>query len=55
MDNNTTKIILGVIAIIAALIGGSLYSKKRSNKVKQTNIEIKGDKNKIVGGDDNSK
>jgi LPXTG-motif cell wall-anchored protein len=55
MDDNTTKIILGVIAIITALVGGALYSKKRRNKVKQTDIKIKGDKNRIVGGDDNSK
>lgn len=55
MEDNSTKIILGIITIIIALLGGALYSKKRKNKVKQSNINIEGDKNKIVGGDDNSK
>ncbi len=54
MEDNTTKIILGIITIIVALVGGALYSKKRSNKVKQTKIKIKGNKNTIVGGDNNS-
>jgi glucose uptake protein GlcU len=54
MEDNTTKIIIGIIALITALIGGALYSKKRNNKVKQTKIKIKGKKNKVIGGDDNS-
>ncbi len=54
MEENTTKIIIGIIALITALIGGALYSKKRTNKVTQSNIKIKGKKNKIVGGDNNS-
>lgn len=54
MEDNITKIILGAIALVSALIGGALYSKKRYNKVDQSKIKIKGNKNKIVGGDDNS-
>lgn len=59
MDENYTKIILAVIAVIATIVGGALISikksKKRTNKVNQENITIKGNKNKVVGGDDNSK
>jgi len=54
MDDNTTEIIIVVITLIATLIGGVLYSKKRINKVKQTKIKITGKKNKVIGGDDNS-
>jgi len=59
MEENYTKIILAVVAVIGAIIGGTLISikksKKRTNKANQENITIKGNKNKVVGGDDNSK
>ncbi|MBU2928858.1 hypothetical protein [Winogradskyella psychrotolerans] len=59
MEDNTTKIIIAVIALITAIIGGALISinksRKRNTKTKQDNIKIKGDKNKVIGGDDNSK
>jgi len=57
-DDNTTKIILAVAAVIAAALGGSLIairkSKKRSNTVRQENITISGSHGKVVGGDDKS-
>lgn len=40
---------------IIGLVYAFFFKKKKKNKVKQTDINIKGDKNKIVGGDDNSK
>ncbi len=56
-DDNTTKIVLAIIGIIAAIIGGSFIaikiSKKRSNNVRQENITINGS-GKVVGGDDKS-
>lgn len=59
MDENNIKIILAIITVIATIVGGALItikkSKKKTNKVNQENITIKGDKNKVVGGDDNSK
>lgn len=59
MEDNTTQIIIGVIALVTAIIGGALISinksRKRNTKTKQDNIKIKGNKNKVIGGDDNSK
>lgn len=59
MGENTTQIILGLIALATAIIGGALFtinkSKKRNTKTNQDNISIKGDGNKVIGGDDNSK
>jgi glucose uptake protein GlcU len=59
MEDNTTQIIIAVIALVTAIIGGALISinksRKRSTKTKQDNIKIKGNKNKVIGGDDNSK
>jgi len=59
MEDNSTKIIIAVIALITAIIGGALISinksRKRNTKTKQDNIKIKGNKNKVIGGDDNSK
>lgn len=56
-DENSTKIILGITAVVAAALGGSWIairkSKKRNNKVHQENITISGT-GKVVGGDDNS-
>ncbi len=58
IDPNSTKVLLAIVAVLAALVGGSLVaikkSKKRSNKVRQENITISGT-GKVVGGDDNSK
>lgn len=59
MEDNTTEIIIAVIALVTAIIGGAFISinksKKRNTKSSQDNIQIKGDKNKVIGGDDNSK
>ncbi|WP_299221250.1 hypothetical protein [uncultured Aquimarina sp.] len=59
MEDNTTKIIIAVIALVTAIIGGALISinksRKRNTKTNQDNIKIKGKKNKVIGGDDNSK
>lgn len=59
MEENTTKILLAVLAIIASIVGGfTIYSKKK-NKTKKYNgtqkdININGNNNKVVGGDDKS-
>ncbi len=59
MEDNTTQIIIAVIALVTAIIGGTLISinksRKRSTQTKQDKIKIKGNKNKVIGGDDNSK
>lgn len=59
MEDNTTKIIIAVIALITVIIGGALVSinksKKRKSETTQDNIEINGNENKVIGGDDNSK
>lgn len=57
MDENSTKILIAIIAVIASIIGGiSFYSKKKRKNysVNQENINITGNDNKIVGGDDKS-
>lgn len=57
MEEGTQKIILSVLGILVALVGGAIYSKKvRKNKrTNQENITITGDQNKVVGGDDRSR
>lgn len=59
MENYTIEIISAVIGLLTLLAGGALISikksKKRNQKSQQDNIKIKGDRNKIIGGDDNSK
>jgi hypothetical protein len=59
MDENTTKIILAIIGIVTILVSGALISikriKKRESKNSISNITIKGNRNKLVGGNDNSK
>lgn len=59
MDENTTKIILAIIAVIASIIGGvTLYSKSKNKSKKyninQRDININGNNNKVVGGDNKS-
>jgi hypothetical protein len=59
MDENTTKIILAIIAGIASIVGGvTLYSKSKNKtkkyNINQKDININGNNNKIVGGDDKS-
>lgn len=59
MEENTTKILLAIIAIIASIVGGiTIYSKKKSKNKKynitQKDININGNNNKVVGGDDKS-
>jgi glucose uptake protein GlcU len=59
MEDNTTKIIIAVITLVTVIIGGALISinksRKRNTKTNQRNIKIKGNQNKVIGGDDNSK
>ena len=59
MEDNITKIIVGAIVLLTAIVGGKLISinksRKRNTKTNQKNIKIKGNKNKIIGGDDSSK
>lgn len=59
MEENTVKIILAILGIISIIVGGAFISKKisknRTSKSNQQNISINGDKNKVIGGDDNSK
>jgi hypothetical protein len=59
MDENITKILLAILAIIASIVGGiTIYSKKKSKNKKynitQKDININGNNNKVVGGDDKS-
>ena len=54
MDENLTKVLLGIIGIITATLGASIVIKKTNRKTVQKNIEISGDNSKVVGGDDNS-
>lgn len=58
MENYTTEIISAIIGLLTIIAGGALISikksKKRNQKSRQENIKIKGDGNKIIGGDDNS-
>ena len=59
MEDSTIKIIIAVITLLTVIIGGALISinksRKRNTKSSQDNIKIKGNKNKVIGGDDNSK
>lgn len=59
MEENTTEIVIAVIALLTAIVGGAWISikksKKRNQKSNQENISIKGKNNKVIGGDDNSK
>jgi uncharacterized protein YneF (UPF0154 family) len=56
MGENTVKVLLAIIALITAMAGGSWYSKRKTKSISnsQKKIKIKGNKNKVVGGDDNS-
>jgi len=57
-DENATKIVLGIISLLLLIAGGALITikktKKRSSRNTISNVEIKGNKNKIIGGDDKS-
>ncbi len=57
-DDNTTKIVLSLIALLTVLVSGALITikktKKRNTKNTISNVEISGDNSKIIGGDDNS-
>lgn len=60
MDENTTKILLAIIAVIASIVGGAtiystIKSKNKRYNVTQKDINITGNDNKVVGGDDKSK
>jgi len=57
MDEHTSKIILATVAAIAAILSGAtLYSKNKTkkNNVNQKDININGNNNKVIGGDDKS-
>lgn len=56
LDDNTTKIILAIIAVISILVSGAFVSIKKNKSRKHIikNIEVKGHNSKIVGGDDHS-
>lgn len=59
MNGQFKEIALAIIALVGTIVGGAtLYSrnktKNRKNNVVQRDINIKGDNNKIIGGDDNS-
>ncbi|WP_372482890.1 hypothetical protein AB9J70_12000 [Elizabethkingia anophelis] len=55
MDENSTKIILAVIGLILAIVGGvTLHLKNTRRSVKQKNINITGSNNKVIGRDDKS-
>jgi LPXTG-motif cell wall-anchored protein len=58
MDENITKILLAILGAVAAVGGITFYFKKKSKekkyKVTQKNVNINGNNNKVVGGDDKS-
>ena len=58
-DENTTKIVVAIIALLTAIVSGALVTirkmKKKSTRNTFSNVKITGNNNKIVGGDDNSK
>ncbi|HEY0744379.1 MAG TPA: hypothetical protein VGD40_23095 [Chryseosolibacter sp.] len=58
LDENTTKIVVGVLVLLTAAVGGAIISirksKNRQTRTHQENITIGGSNNKVVGGDDNS-
>lgn len=58
VDVNTTNIIIAAIAAIGTACSGALIgikiNKNRSNSARMDNIKVKGKKNKVFGGDDNS-
>lgn len=55
LDNNATKIICAIVAVLAsgALISYR-YSKKKRTTTTQSDIHVNGNNNKFTGGDDNS-
>lgn len=58
MDNNSTEIIVSIVTLIGAIVGGTIYFKSKKkykrNNVVQKKIKIKGNHNKVIGGDDKS-
>ncbi len=59
LDDNTTKIVLGLIALLTVIVSGALISIKKTRKRNTRNtisdVKITGDNSKVVGGDDNSR
>ncbi|MCT4142351.1 hypothetical protein [Elizabethkingia anophelis] len=57
MDDNLTKVIIAVVGLFGAFVGGKLIfrSKNKKRNITQKNITITGKGNKVIGGDDNSK
>lgn len=57
-DENTTKIGLGIIALVTVIVSGALITikktKKKNTRNSISNIDISGNNSKVVGGDDNS-
>lgn len=58
-DENTIKIVLGIIALVTVIVSGALITikktKKKTTRNSISNIDISGNNSKVVGGDDNSK
>jgi hypothetical protein len=52
------EIVLAGIALLTVVAGGAWFSfkksKNRTSTTNQSNIKMKGNGNKVVGGDDNS-
>ena len=58
IDVNTTNIIIAAITAVGSALGGALIGikiqKSRVKTVTQSDIRVKGKKNKVIGSDDNS-
>ena len=58
LDENTTNLILAIIALLTVIVSGALITikktRKRNTKNTISQIHFAGSKNKVVGGDDNS-
>lgn len=59
MESSSINLLVAVITFLTAILGGAFIAikrvKKKNQKSDQRGIQIKGDGNKIIGGDDNSK
>lgn len=57
-DSNSAKIIIALLSLLTVIVSGALISikkiRKKNSKNKISNIQIKGERNKVVGGDDYS-
>jgi hypothetical protein len=57
--SQTAQIVIAVIGLLTVIAGGAwiskTISKRRTSRSTQSGINITGDQNKVIGGDDNSK